>query len=419
MRRGLIGFGLGLVGALLAFLVFQQIVIRTAADDFSYRFRKYVFYEPQFPWGYLDQGRVITRFLFPVKVTTTFYDAQYNVVTQAEKPGRYGAVVDIRLLGGVVEHRFLTLYRTPAMVFWSDGPMTVTAQFPPGTGIDPAVLQNQAQKIGEAVKLGFTGFNDDSPNLAIVLAGLSETSPNDPPAVARTNVFNRDADWWFGLRQRLGLAEKYPYLVDLPQGYGADPGKPWPLILYLHGGNEKGHNLQQVRVSGLARVIAKGRQVPAIVISPQCPYGEYWDKRVLSQLLDEICAKYRVDPDRIYLTGISMGGDAVWDMALVHPERFAALMTVAAEGDPADAARLKDIPDWAFHGQKDDVVPVQQTIDMVNGIRQAGGRAHMTLFPDLGHDAWDRAYAMDSLYTWLLAQKRGQPEVLTPGVPVP
>ena len=403
--------------ALVVFFVFQQIVIRTASGDFSYRFRKYVFYEKQFPWSYLDQGRVITRFLFPVKISTTFYDAQYNVVTQAEKPGRYGAVVEIRLPGGVVEHRFLTLYRTPENVFWSNGLMTTTAQLPPGTGIDPVVLQNQTQEIGRAVKLGFTGFNDESPGIAIVLAGLSETPLGDPPAVERTNVFNRDANWWFGLRQRLDLAEKYPYLVDLPQGYDADPGKRWPLILYLHGGHENGHNLQLIRVSGLAGVIAKGRQIPAIVISPQCPYGEEWNQRVLSQLLDEVCAKYHVDPDRIYLTGISMGGDAVWDLALDHPERFAALVTIAAESDPEDTARIKDIPVWAFHGQKDDVVPVEQAIDMVNGIRQAGGHAHLTLFPDLGHGAWDQTYAEDAIYTWLFAQKRGQPEVVPPGVP--
>jgi len=419
MRAGLIGFGLGIGSALLAFLVFQQIVIRTASGEFDYQFRKYVFYEKEFPWSFLVQGRVITRFLFPVRITTTYYDAQYNVVTQADKPGRYGAVVDMHLLGGVVEHRFITLYRTPEKVFWSDGPMTATAQFPPGTGIDPAVLQSQAPKIGEAVKLGFTGFNDESPMIAVVLAGLSETSPSDPPAVDRTNVFNRDSDWWFVLRQRLGYVKMYPYLVDLPSGYEADASKQWPLMLYLQGGDAKGYNLQQVRGNGLAGAIARGRQVPAIVISPQCPPGQNWDKRIVSVLLDEVCAKYRVDPDRIYLTGASMGGDTVWDMALVNPGRFAALVPVSAESDPADTARIKDIPVWAFHGEKDDVVPVQQTIAMIDGIRQAGGHPHVTLYPDAGHGMWDRVFGTDALYTWLFAQKRGQPEVVTPGVPTP
>jgi pimeloyl-ACP methyl ester carboxylesterase len=419
MRAGLIGFGLGIGLALLAFLVFQQVVIRTASGDFAYHFRKYVFYEPQFPWGYLEQGRVITRFLFPVKVTTTFYDSQYNVVTQADKPGRYGAVVDIHLLGGAVQHRFFTLYRAPKKIFWAEGSMAVTAQLPPDCGIDPVVLQNQAQKISEAVKYGFTGFDDESTILAVVLAGLSETSPSDPLAVGRTDVFSRDTDWWFGLRQRLGLVEKYPYLVDLPQAYAADPAKRWPLILYLHSGNEKGHNLQQVRVSGLAGAIAKGRQVPAVVISPQCPPTNDWEPQIVAQLLDDVCAKYRIDPDRIYLTGASMGADAVWSLALDHPERYAAIVTIAADTDPADAARVKDLPVWAFHGQKDEEVPVEQTISMVNALRQVGGHVHMTLYPDLGHGAWGQTFDTDALYTWLFAQKRGQPEVLTPGLPTP
>jgi predicted peptidase len=297
--------------------------------------------------------------------------------------------------------------------------MTASAQLPPGTGIDPVVLQNQAQEIGEAVRDGFCGGDDDSPHLAILLAGLSETSPEDPPAIDRTNVAARDVNWWFGLRQRLGLAEKYPYLVDLPQGYDADPGKRWPLILYLHGVGERGHDLRLVRESGLAGLIAKGKQLPAIVISPQCSLHNEWIPQALSQLLDDVSAKYRVDPNRIYLTGISAGGDGIWGLALAYPDRFAAIVPIAGEGDPMDAACIKDIPTWAFHGEKDDIVPPSSTIDMIEAMRRAGGHPHLTLFPDAGHDSWDQAYATDALYAWLLAQKRGQPEVVTPGVPAP
>ena len=402
---------------LLAAFFFQLWVIRVSAHDIGYRFRVYVFPGSEFPWGYIDQGRVINRCLFPVRVTTTFYDAQYNVVTQADKPGRYGAVVRIGLNGGVVVHNYITLYRTPVKVFWSDGPMSVSAQFPPGTGVDPVVLQKQAVEINEMVKDGFSGFYDESPNLAIVLAGLSETSPTDPPAVGRNDVLARDANWWYGLRQRLGLAEKYLYLVDLPQGYDVDPNKRWPLILYLHGGEAKGDNIRVLRTNGLAGVIARGKQLPAIVISPQCPAGEEWQTQVLSALLDEISTKYRVDPDRIYLTGTSAGGDTTWDLALAFPDRFAAIVPIAGESDPRDTARIKDVPTWAFEGAKDDVVPPVMTVYMVDAMRQAGGHPHLTVFPNAGHDSWDRAYATEALYTWLFAQKRGQPEVITPGVP--
>jgi pimeloyl-ACP methyl ester carboxylesterase len=417
MRAGMIGFILGIVLMFLALVTFQHVVIKAAADDLDYHFINYVFHDSKFPWGYVDQGRVVTRCLFPVKVTVSFYDAQYHEVTQADTPGRYGAVVRMSLNGGVVTQRFITLYRTPAKVFFSEVPVTVSAQLPAGTGIDPAVLHTQEQEIGGAVRYGFCGDNGASSDLAILLAGLSETSPQDPPAVGRNDVLARDADWWFGLRQRLGLAEKYPYLVDLPYGYDANPGRRWPLILYLHSGNEKGNNLQLVRQSGLAGAIARGKQLPAIVISPQCVWYEDWDIRVLSQLLDEISIKYRVDPDRIYLTGASTGGDATWALGLAYPERFAALVPIAGGGDPTDAARIKDIPTWAFHGLKDDIVSPGATINMIAAMRQAGGHPHMTLFTQTGHDSWDQAYATNALYPWLLAQKRGQPEMVTPGVP--
>jgi len=417
MRPAIIGFIVGVAVMLLVLVIFQRAVIKVSADDLEYHFGTYVFSDTQFPWGDLVQGRVVRRTLFPVKVTVTFYDAHYQVVTQADKPGRYGAVVRIGLNGGVVTYRYITLYRTPVKVYWWETSIPVTAQVPNGTGVDPAVLSIQAPEIGEAIKNDFFADGGVSPNLAILLAGLSETSPTDPPAVMRTNADARDADWWFGLRQELGLTDHYPYLVDLPSGYDADPGKRWPLILYLHFGTDRGKDLQIVRRDGLAGAVARGRQLPVIVISPQCPWGQDWSTRVLSQLLDEVSAKYRVDPDRIYLTGASTGGDTTWELALAHPERFAAIVPIAGESDFADAARIKDIPIWAFHGEKDNTVPLSETIGMVDAVRQAGGHPHLTLFPNDEHDAWDHAYSMDSLYVWLLAQKRGQPEVVTPGVP--
>jgi pimeloyl-ACP methyl ester carboxylesterase len=420
MRSGLIGFFLGVLVVLLGAVMFQLWVIRAAAVDLNFKFIAYTFSETKFPWGYLDQGRVIKRCLFPVRITTTFYDGKYNEVTQADKPGRYGAVVRIALTGGVVQYRFITLYRTPERVFWSDGPATVSAQLPPGIGVDPVVLQKQGPEIGNAIKWGFFGDGNVSSDLAVLLAGLSETSPDEPPSVLRTDVEERDANWWFGLRRHLGLIEPYPYLVDLPQGYAGDPAKKWPLILYLHSAAQAGNDLRVVRDSGLAKAIGRGRQIPAIVISPQSPLGQYWDVRILNQMLDELAAKYRVDPDRVYLAGISMGGDAVWEFALAHPERFAAIVAVAGESDPDDAARLKDVPVWAFQGEKDVIVPPENIVPLVNAVRQDGGRAHLTLFPDAGHwDSWDMAFATDALYPWLLAQKRGQAEVVTPGVPVP
>ena len=420
MRSAMIGFLVGALVVVLALLAFQQWVIRASVDDFDYHFAKYVFSETQFPWGYLVDGRVIKRCLFPVAVTTHFYDAQYNEVTEADQPGRYGAVVKIAFLGGTVKYRYITLYRTPELVHWGDGPATVTAQLPPGIGVDPQVLAKQGVQIGNAIKWSFFGEGDVSPDLAMILAGLHETSPDAPPAVLRDYVESRDVAWWFGLRQRLGLIEQYPHLVDLPEGYDADPAKKWPLILFLHGGSQTGRDLSLLRQGGLPYEIAMGRKIPAIVVSPQTPAAQDWNARVLNLLLDDVIAKYRVDPDRVYVAGQSMGGDEAWELTTLYPERFAAMVEIAGEGDPADVARLKDIPIWTFQGAKDVVVAPINATTMVDAVRKAGGHDHLTLFPDADHgQSWTLAFKTDALYTWLLAQKRGQPEVLTPGVPSP
>ncbi len=422
MRAGIIGFFAGALVVLLGVAFFQLWVIRESANDLDYKFAQYVFGGTTFPWSYLDQGRALNRVFYPVRITTKFYDAKYNEVTEASQPGRYGAVVRIALNGGVVQYQFITLYRTAVTIYWSDGPTpaTVSAQLPPGLGIDPAVLQKQRTEIGDAINWGFFGEGNVSPKLAVLLAGLSETLPGDPAAVARTNFDTRDQVWWFGLRQRLGLAQKYPYLVDLPHGYDADPAKKWPLILSLHSGAQKGTDLHLVRTAGLPAEIDHGRDVPAIVISPQVPEGQNFNVCILNALLDEIAAKYRVDADRIYLTGISMGGDACFDFATAYPERVAAIAPIAGDGDPADAARLKDIPLWDFQGMKDTIVPSDNPIAVVKAVRAAGGRPHQTLFPEAGHyDSWGLAYGTEALYPWLFAQKRGQPEVVTPGVPTP
>jgi predicted peptidase len=114
-----------------------------------------------------------------------------------------------------------------------------------------------------------------------------------------------------------------------------------------------------------------------------------------------------------------MGGFGTWTLALRHPDRFAAIIPLCGGGDPADAARLKDLPIWAFHGLKDTNVPVRRTTEMIEAIRKAGGHPHLTLDPEASHDCWTHAYTNEALYTWLFAQRRGQPEVLTPGLPNP
>ena len=210
----------------------------------------------------------------------------------------------------------------------------------------------------------------------------------------------------------------YPYLIQLPDGYETQPEQRWPLILFLHGSGERGDSLSQVNAQGIPKLIAAGKRFPAVVVSPQCPENQGWKPPNLSRLLDEISARYRIDSDRIAITGISMGGFGAWALAQAYPDRFSALVPICGGGDPASAAKLRNLPTWVFHGENDHAVPVKQATDMVTALRKSGGRPHFTLYPNVGHDSWTPAYDTEALFTWILAQKRGQPEIVTPGVPV-
>jgi acetyl esterase/lipase len=323
----------------------------------------------------------------------------------------------MKLNWGFIEYRFITLYRTPEKVFWWNGPMTVDAVLPSNTGVDATVLKQQGKEIGRIIRDGFAGDGEVSPFLSTLLAGLSEISPSDPPVVERLGVMSRNTAWWIELQNRLGLGQRYHYITDLPEGYNDDANKRWPLIVYLHGGNQNGHDLDIVRDSGLARVIVKGYKVPAVVISPQAPWYEEWIPQVLEKLLDEVTAKYRVDIDRIYMTGVSGGAIGSWKMALEYPGRLAAIFPIGGDSDPEDVANLIKIPIWTFTGLQDDVIPAENVLRVVEAIRKAGGNPHVTVYPARGHDTEYLTYKTAALYTWLFAQKRGQPEVLTPGLP--
>ena len=416
MRKVFIGFVLGLVVSIAVLLAVQRYIATKIVDGIAYRFSPYVFHGDSFPFGYMVDGELLHRILYPVHVSVRYFDASYNEMTKPDRPGRYGAVVKIDM-PSITTYRYITLFHTSAQQFWTDGPMMLSSQFPPNSGIDPAVVVQQQVQISQAIKQAAIGEGEATPDFAVLLAGLAELSPTDPPVVDRNNIYARDDAWWYGLRKKLGLASNYQFIVDLPQGFDADPSKKWPLILSLHGVGG-GSSLEELRNEGVAGLIKNGKQFPAVVVSPLCPDSQWpWSLPMLHQLLDDISAKYRIDPDRIYLTGASAGGDNVWLLAEDEPDRFAALAPIAGEGCIPDAARVKDIPIWAFEGQDDEAVPPIQVIDMVNAVRQAGGHPHFTLYPNTGHDSWDKAYANDALFAWMLAQKRGQPEVLVPGVP--
>lgn len=194
------------------------------------------------------------------------------------------------------------------------------------------------------------------------------------------------------------------YLLFLPEGYEQSKTN-WPLMLFLHGSGESGHDLNKVKAHGPPKIVETKKDFPFILVSPQST-GRGWNVEVLNALLDDIMKTYRVDPDRVYLTGLSMGGFGTWSLAAAHPEKFAAIVPICGGGDTSDAYKLAKMPIWVFHGAKDPTVPVQRSKLMVDAIKTVGGNPKFTIYPEAGHDCWTETYNNPELYKWLLEQKR-------------
>jgi predicted peptidase len=194
------------------------------------------------------------------------------------------------------------------------------------------------------------------------------------------------------------------YLLHLPPGHDkAD--KPFPLILFLHGAGETGNDLAKVKKHGPPKIVEKKRDFEFIVASPQAPVRG-WKPDQLLKLLDEVEANCKVDRDRVYVTGLSMGGFGTWALAAEAPERFAAIAPICGGGNPAWAEKLKGLPIWVFHGAKDRAVPLVRSQTMVDALKKAGHEVKFTIYPDLEHDSWTVTYDNPELYKWFLSHKR-------------
>ncbi len=198
------------------------------------------------------------------------------------------------------------------------------------------------------------------------------------------------------------------YLLALPKGY--DEQESWPLVLFLHGAGERGDNLDLVKKHGPPKLVAAGKDLPFIVVSPQCPSGKWWQPTELTALLDQIENDYKVDKDRIYVTGLSMGGFGTWQLAAYTPNRFAAIAPICGGGEPYWSKQISHIPTWAFHGAMDFVVPVHRSQEMVFAMQARGGEPKLTIYADAGHDSWTETYNNPEFFDWLLEQKRESAE---------
>ncbi len=213
------------------------------------------------------------------------------------------------------------------------------------------------------------------------------------------------------------------YLLHLPAGY-VDPKKKWSVMLYLHGETLRGNDLNLIKRYGPPSFLDRTPEFPFIVVSPQLGEGEEWETESLINLVDEILRKFRVDRDRVYLTGVSKGAEACWELAAFDQNRFASLVPLCGSVDESQASKLNNIPIWAFHGDADRVSHPARHQRLVDSIRKLGGSATFTLIPEGTHGSIIfETYQRKDLYEWMQAQTRSkvipaEPVVLEP-VPPP
>lgn len=206
--------------------------------------------------------------------------------------------------------------------------------------------------------------------------------------------------------------------------------KKYPLVIFLHGAGERGDNNQAQLVHGMKDFASDKimEAYPAFVIAPQCPKGEQWvdvswgdDKHTVPEkpsksmaatieLIKTLQSDFPIDPDRIYVTGLSMGGFGTWDLISRHPKQFAAAVPICGGGDASEevANRIKHIPIWAVHGDKDTAVKTQRSRDMIAALKKAGGKPKYTEQKNVGHNSWTSTYKDPELYRWMFAQKKAK-----------
>ncbi|MDQ0874384.1 putative peptidase [Paenibacillus sp. V4I3] len=200
------------------------------------------------------------------------------------------------------------------------------------------------------------------------------------------------------------------YQLFLPHDYESKKDNKYPLILFLHGIKKRGEDISVLDGYGLTWIAESKQDFPFIVVTPQCPSDSNWtlEYHSIKALVDEIITNYRVDSDRVYVTGFSMGGNGTWDFASRSPEFFSAVVPISGWFDSDKTMLLKDVPIWAFHCVDDDVVPVSGTEDMVKALTSIGGNVKFTYYAGLKHDhrVMHETFNTTELYTWLLNHKR-------------
>ncbi len=194
------------------------------------------------------------------------------------------------------------------------------------------------------------------------------------------------------------------YILTTPSDF--DASESLPMIVFLHGAGERGDDLELLKVHGIPKLFTKNEDhggLRVITVSPQCAQERTWYdfKWDVISLIDEVADKYNVDKSKIALCGISMGGFGTWEIALQIPEKFSKIAPICGGGMSWRAWYLRNTPIRVYHGGRDDIVPLCMSETMVNAIRLQGGNVEFTVYDDLGHDCWTRAFEQTDLVPWL------------------
>ena len=224
------------------------------------------------------------------------------------------------------------------------------------------------------------------------------------------------------------FGESLQYRIYLPEDL--DPQQKYPLLLFFHGAGERGDDNRRQLAHGVKSIMSYVRKndEPPILIAPQCPAEMQWvntpwdadshtmpefpsyPMRLSIELLQQTIEEQPVDANRIYVTGLSMGGFGAWDIIQRKPELFAAAVPICGGGDARLAASIKEIPIWTFHGGRDDVVQTKRSRVMIEAIKKAGGSPRYTEYENMGHGVWGRAYRDDEVLKWLFEQEKKRSE---------
>jgi predicted peptidase len=200
----------------------------------------------------------------------------------------------------------------------------------------------------------------------------------------------------------------YRYLLSHPEGYDTSPDRRWPLVVFLHGSGERGADLELLKKHGPPKLIAAGKKIPAVVASLQCPSDQLWNPHGVKAVTDHLIRTERIDPRRVYLTGLSMGGFGTWETAFEYPETYAAIAPICGGAGVrwVTASRLKHLPAWIFHGDQDAAVPVDFSLKIHGALQKIGAPVKLTIYSGVGHDSWTQTYDNPEFWNWLFAQKR-------------